>query len=86
MCASILSGCVRTKTISIKEPKCVLAQWPEIPEVYLLKECPEGAICISAGDHLRVVGWINQVERIHETARACPNVEFRDLPAPTQSE
>jgi hypothetical protein len=83
MFASTLSGCARTKTILIKEPKCVLAQWPEFPDVYLLRDCPEGAICTAVGDHLRIVGWINQVNRIHATAQGCPNVEFRDLPTET---
>lgn len=61
----------------------MVAQWPEFPNVYSLLDCPEGAVCISQGDHLAIVFWVDQVERIHTDLASCPGVQFTALPVGT---
>jgi hypothetical protein len=79
-------SCTKTQTrvITTNPPPCVLPEWPALPEVYLLKECPEGVVCISPADRERLSNWINQVIRVYQKASKCPGLEFRELLDPNQ--
>lgn len=84
MFISILLGCAgTTRLIEVKEPPCVVPGWPEFPVIKLLKVCPDGAVCISNGDYVRVVGYLDQVGRMKGFLDMCPQVVFMGPPAPT---
>lgn len=77
-------GCVKTRVVSIKPVPCTVAAWPEFPPVRLLKDCPEGVKCIRDVDHMAIVFYLDQIERLRESFGACPEVHFTGSAAPTR--
>jgi len=77
-----LTACHETRTTLIRPPDCVVADWPAFPDVHLNKDCPAGTKCLPDAAYLKIVTWIDQANRWHDSVDVCPEIKVRS--APTQ--